>query len=397
MLKYTKNKNLIFFMTVFAVAIGNAGSTLYLPALVTISHKLATTGAMVKLSLSCYLLTFGCSQILYGPLSDAYGRRKILIAGMAIFVVGSILASLSTNITFFLISRLIEGLGIGAANAIGYALIRDIYSGNELIRKLSFVSIFVGLTPVIAPLCGGYIVEYSSWQGCFIALSVLSGFLVILQFTKLPETNISLNPDAIKLQHLIKNFTTLLLNRDFLAFILASGIGFSIILSLNSLLPFIMIKHLHVAPSKYGWLTLCTGAGYLSGSYIGGILATKIGPKKTIYWGTILSMLFASFGFILAFFAYNIPIVMIPLMLITFGVGFIIPIAAGGAMSLFPQLAGSAAALLGSIMFIVSAIFTSIVAHLSTNTQRPLFLFIILLGVLAFLFINFIRPKDSVK
>lgn len=383
-------------MVVIAIAIGNAGSTLYLPALVTIAHKLNTTNSLVKISLACYLLTFGLSQLLYGPMSDAWGRKKVLISSLGIFLLGSIIASLATNINLLLCGRLIEGAGIGAANAVGYALIRDIYSGNELTRKLSYVSIFVGITPIIAPLCGGYLVAYFNWQACFITLSVLSFGLILMQLYKLPETNQNLNKKAINPDIIIKNYYTALTNLNYLSYILAVSVGFAAILCLNSVLPFIMIKNLGVSPSHYGWLTLCTGAGYLSGSFVGGVVAVKFGAKLTIKIGAIIQIAASVLGLVVAFFFYDIQAVLLPLIIVLFGVGFIVPIGAGGAMAIFPQMAGSAAALLGTMMFGISSIFTSLVAHLPTETQKPLFIFLLFLGALAWFIVSFIGAKKNV-
>ena len=393
---YTRNKNFIFTMVVIAIAIGNAGSTLYLPALVTIAHKLNTTNSLVKISLACYLLTFGLSQLLYGPMSDAWGRKKVLISGLGIFLLGSIIASLATNISLLLCGRLIEGAGIGAANAVGYALIRDIYSGNELTRKLSYVSIFVGITPIIAPLCGGYLVGYFNWQACFITLSILAFGLILMQLYKLPETNQNLNKKAINPDIIIKNYYTALTNLNYLSYILAVSVGFAAILCLNSVLPFIMIKNLGVSPSHYGWLTLCTGTGYLSGSFVGGVVAVKFGAKLTIKIGAIIQIAASVLGLVVAFFFYDIQAVLLPLIIVLFGVGFIVPIGAGGAMTIFPQMAGSAAALLGTMMFGISSIFTSLVAHLPTETQKPLFIFLLFLGVLAWFIVSFIGAKKNV-
>lgn len=393
---YTQNKNFIFTMIAVAIAIGNAGSTLYLPALVTIAHKLNTTNSLVKISLACYLLTFGLSQLLYGPMSDAWGRKKVLISGLGIFLLGSIIASLATNISLLLCGRLIEGAGIGAANAVGYALIRDIYSGNELTRKLSYVSIFVGITPIIAPLCGGYLVAYFNWQACFIILSILAFGLILMQLYKLPETNQNLNKKAINPDIIIKNYYTALTNLNYLSYILAVSVGFAAILCLNSVLPFIMIKNLGVSPSHYGWLTLCTGAGYLSGSFVGGVVAVKFGAKLTIKIGAIIQIAASVLGLVVAFFFYDIQAVLLPLIIVLFGVGFIVPIGAGGAMAIFPQMAGSAAALLGTMMFGISSIFTSLVAHLPTETQKPLFIFLLFLGALAWFIVSFIGAKKNV-
>ena len=393
---YTQNKNFIFALVVGTIAIGNAGSTLYLPALVTIASKLNTSSSMVKLSLACYLLTFGLSQLLYGPMSDAWGRRKILISGLSIFLLGSLIAAFATDICELLLGRLIEGAGIGAGNAVGYALFRDIYSGKELIRKLSYVSIFVGLTPIVAPLCGGYLVTFFGWQACFFALSLLAFIVIILQVLQLPETNQNQNKRAIEPQIIISNYKTLLVNSDYLSFILVVSVGFAALLSLNAILPFIMIKHLHVTPAHYGWLTLCTGAGYLSGSYVGGALAVKSGARVTIKTGSLIQIGIIILALLASLYAYNIPFVLLPMVIILFSVGFIIPIGSGGAMALFPEMAGSAAALLGAMMFGVSSIFTSVVSHLSSDSQKPIFVFLLLLAILVYLIITFIGNRKNV-
>jgi len=152
MKSFTRNTMLISTLIILAVALGNAGSTLYLPALIDIGKSLHASSHILKLTLSCYLIMFGVSQLLYGPLSDAFGRRPLLLVGLLIFLIGSIVSATAINSSLLLIGRLIEGAGIGTANAVGYAVMRDIYEGDKLTRQLSYVSIFVGLTPIIAPL-----------------------------------------------------------------------------------------------------------------------------------------------------------------------------------------------------------------------------------------------------
>lgn len=392
---FTTKKTLISILVITAVAIGNAGSTLYLPALVNIGHALHGTNAMMKLSLSFYLITFGLSQLFYGPLSDAFGRRINLITGLAIFVLGSIVSMLANSMDMLLVGRLIEGLGIGTANAVGYALLRDIYSGDKLTKQLSYVSVFVGITPIIAPLFGGYITEYLGWRSCFAVLAFTSFALCMIKVFILPETNQNLNPTAHHPKVALKNYYFLLSKAIFTRFVLAASFGFAFLISLNAMLPFIIENHLHISPSAYGWLTMITGAGYLSGSFIGGSYATKTNRDKTITLGFFILLLSLIAGLVIAEFWINVPVVIGPLAISLFGVGFIIPIASSGAMAPFPEKAGSEAALLGAMMFCFASIFTAFSSHIASISQKPMFVFLLIIGVLALIVFKLVKSKQQ--
>ena len=217
----TQNKVLISVMVIAAIALGNAGSTLYLPAMPAITVALHTTGAMMKLSLSLFLIGFSASQLFYGPLSDAFGRKINLILGIIIFIVGSLISALADDITVLLIGRFIEGVGIGAANAVGYALMRDIYSGSKLTVQLSYVSVFVGTMPLVAPIIGGYLVTELNWQSCFYLLAIAALLLLIVKVVFLPETLAELNPSACRPGTVLKKYWILLIKATFLFLLLS--------------------------------------------------------------------------------------------------------------------------------------------------------------------------------
>lgn len=392
---YTSKKALISILVIAAVAIGNAGSTLYLPALVTIGHTLHGTSGMMKLSLSFYLITFGLSQLFYGPLSDAFGRRINLISGLSVFVFGSVVSMLATSIDMLLAGRLIEGLGIGTANAVGYALLRDIYTGSKLTKQMSYVSVFVGITPIIAPLFGGYITQYLGWRSCFAVLAVASFALCMIKIFILPETNQHLNPIAHHPKVALRNYFFLLRKAVFTRFVLAAAFGFALLISLNAMLPFVIENRLHMSPSSYGWLTMITGAGYLAGSYLGGLYAIRTSREHTISIGFYILLLALIAGLVFAEFWLNIPVVIIPLTLTLFGVGFIIPVASSGAMAPFPKKAGSESALLGATMFCFASIFTALSSHINATSQKPMFVFLLMLAVIALIVFNLIKPNTK--
>ena len=384
-MKKTESKKLISIFVILAIALGNAGSTLYLPALLIIKNTLTTTSTLMKLSLSLYLVTFGLSQLIYGPLSDAFGRRINLIAGLSIFFFGSLLTSFSASIEVFLLGRIIQGLGMGTSSGVGFALIRDIYDGNELTKQLSYLSVFVGMTPIIAPLFGGYLTQYLGWRSCFITLAILALALSIAKFLFLPETNINLDRKACHPHNIIKNYHFLLKSHLFLGFLLITSLGFSSLMVINEMLPFMITKSLGLSPTTYGWLSICTGGGYFSGAFVSGILSAKFTKSKILLIGASIPLAILLIGLSIALFYFNEWVIIIPISIALFGIGFIVPMGTSGAMEPFPKMAGSESALLGSSMFFISSIFTALSSILPEQSQIPMFLFLLALGILTLL------------
>lgn len=381
-MSYTKNTALISTLIISAVALGNAGSTLYLPALPIITNDLHTTAAMMRLSLSLFLIGFGLSQLIYGPLSDIFGRRIILIIGLFIFLIGTIIATESINVSFLLTGRLIEGVGIGAANAVGYALMRDIYNGDKLTIQLSYISVFVGMTPLVAPLLGGYLVTYINWQACFVTLAIIDILILVGVFVLLPET--LLTKAVASPKQIIINYWFLLKHGKYSGFVLCVSLSFAALLTMGSMLPFLIVNKLGISPSLYGWIAGIPALGYVSGAFIGGKLSKNLGILKLIYVSVVLNITILILALLLNWHSFDIISLLTPLLFFMFGIGLIIPTGSSGAMSPFPELAGSAAALLGTLMFSIASIFTAIGSHLKAETPIPLFSLLLTILILTY-------------
>ncbi|OGT65305.1 MAG: hypothetical protein A3J38_10620 [Gammaproteobacteria bacterium RIFCSPHIGHO2_12_FULL_45_9] len=370
-------------LVISAIALANMGSTLYLPALPVIQASLHTSAAWMKLTLSCYLIGFACSQLVYGPLSDAFGRRINLLFGLALFVIGTGISIAASHITTLLIGRLIEGLGIGAANVVGYALLRDVYQGHALTRQISYVSVFVGSMPIVAPVIGGYIVQYFNWQACFIVLGVLALGLVGAKLFYLSETLKVANPVAHHPAVAVKNYHILLRDISYLSFILCAALGLGDLLTMGSMLPFLMIQQLGIKPAVYGWLAGIPAIGYLSGAYWGGRFAARWGHVLVIQCAIWIGIVALLIGLVVTQVRFNVYTLLGPLVLCMVSAGVMVPVSSAGALTPFPQLAGAAAALLGLFMFGVSAIMTAVGSHLTEVTPAPLFTLLLIGLVIA--------------
>lgn len=376
-------------LIIATIALGNAGSTLYLPAMPTIVLALDTTPSMMKWSLSLFLIGFGVSQLVYGPLSDVFGRRINLMVGLCIFIVGSFLASWAQDMSMLLLGRWIEGLGIGAVNAVGYAVLRDLYHGPTLTLQLSYLSIFVGAVPLIAPVIGGYLVDTLNWQACFDLLAMVAIFLLILITIFLPETLRERDGSAWHLRVMVRKYNLLLTSKYYMGCALTAAIAFAAIFTTGSTLPFLLINGLGMSPSLCGWIAGTPAIGYLVGSFVSGRLSLKISLFRLILMGSWMGIVSMVMALVIHWHAdtFTVYTLTIPLLFFMFGVGFLVPAGASGAMALFPGMAGSESALLCAFMFCFAALLTAIASHLVVAGPIPLFFLLGFVCVLTLCFL----------
>lgn len=381
----TFNQAIVAPLIIALLALGNAGSTLYLPALIDIGEKIGAQSSQMQMTLACYLITFGISQFFYGPLSDAFGRKIILSFGVFVFIIGTLITAFSVNILMFMGGRLIEGFGIGATTAVGFATIRDVYQGNALSKILSYSSVFVGMTPILAPCVGGIIVEYVNWQACFYFLGLVAVILFLLLRCKLGETNQHIDPKAISLKVVSKNFGDLFSSGNYLGNVLATSFAFAGAISINNMMPFLITKQFNLTPSFYGLMTIFTGGGYFTGAFVAGLLAPRIGRLKTLYYGILLQFLVIICSFLYGYENLSLTAIILTFAIYLHGVGLVIPTGTGGSMEPFPQIAGSEAALLGAFMYSFSAFFSAFCSHVPKTSLKYTIILLCVLSVCTFL------------
>lgn len=377
---------------IVAVSLVNAGSTLYLPAMLNIKSDFHTTNWLMRLTLSSYLIAFALSQFLHGPLSDAYGRRINLIMGCVIFIIGGFISLFSTNIAVFTTGRLIEGFGIGTANASGYALMRDLFHGDELAKRLSHISISVSITAIIAPVVGGYLTQYLGWRTCFGALILISTALAATKFIYLPETNRAPDKTAHHPKRVLSGLSQLVKNQAFIAYSLISALTYSMMIVPNSILPF-LLRNLDPSykASNFGWIITIVGLGYLIGAMLGGYLVKRLSIFRTVCTGVILALAAQLLANTLGLWQHNLITLMLPLAITLIGAGMASPIAFSGAIAPFPHMAGQAAAVGGAIMFATASICTAIGAQLNDHTRLPLFALMLAMAVLTLVIVQWLR------
>jgi len=367
------NKNLLTALILALVALGQFAIDIYLPSFSSMVEQLKTNKSLVQLSLSFFLISYGLSQLIYGPLSDAFGRRKVLFCGMAIFIVGSLGTTFSASIFWVLVTRFIQGAGIGAANVLCRAILRDLYHGLELRRKTPFLGMVWVISPILAPVIGAYLEEYFGWRANFVFLTLLVALVSVLIFFIVPETKDPAQRHAFHPKVIFKNYYDLIAHRSFMGYILTAMIVFGMFSCFYAVGPFLLQVTIGLSVIHLGWTLLLISFGYMLGSFLNMHFTHRFSLKHLMQGGlwilffTSLAMiLFGLFGKIDYF------VFVIPQFILFFGIGFIFTNSIAGSLSLFPHLAGSTSSLWGFFAYLGGTISSSVISLFPENNQLPL-------------------------
>ncbi|WP_423063699.1 MFS transporter [Candidiatus Paracoxiella cheracis] len=239
---------------------------LYLPSLPVMLLSMHTSSLLLQLTLTVYIFFLGLSQLIYGPLSDQFGRKPILLMGVLIFSVGSLSAAFSISIYTLLISRAIQGLGMGCGFTIGSAIIVESFSGKELIKMTTYSSMVYSLSPILAPVFGGYIQHYLGWQANFLIMSVLAITLLLAIYVFVPETNRHLKSTALNRKNLINTYAHMIKSIVFLGYIGILTLIFGIMVTFNVVGPFLMQNKFNISALIYGKFLFLVGGSYFLGT-----------------------------------------------------------------------------------------------------------------------------------
>ena len=384
---------IILLMTISQLAI-----TIYLPSLPTMVHALHTNQAMIQHTLIAYILGYGCSQFIYGPLSDIYGRRLIVIIGLCIFCIASLIAIFSENIYVFLIARVLQGAGIGCGDTMGRAILCDCFEEKEFVKAASNIGMAATITPLIAPLIGGYLQEYSSWRASFLLLFLYGAFNLILLFHHLPETNLKLEASVRSLTGILNNYWFVLRNRIFLGFFIPGLVCFVSEIIYNMMSPFLIQKTLGWSPIAYGYLSIYIVLGLLIGTLIAKYFIHYYTHRIMVLGGLLVTVVASLTMLIPALIGFiNIYSIIAPMFIFMMGVGIIYPNTNMGALSPFTAMAGIAGALQGGLQMICASFLGSTLANVDHNNQLLLACSLTVFTVTGLVGFNFLIKKSIIQ
>ncbi len=364
----------------------------YLPAFSGIATSIDATPTQMQQTLSAYLFGFALMNLFHGALSDSFGRRPVVLVGIACFTLASVGCALSETIGALVFFRTMQGLSTGAGIVVSRAIVRDMFPPSEAQRMMSQITIFFGVAPAIAPMIGGWLYVHLNWNAVFWFLAGIGLVLWIANFRLLPESLHISQRQAFNARHLLRGYLDLGSSSRFWLLALASGVPFNGMFLYVLASPAFLGEHLQLAPEQFFWLFLLTIAGITGGAWTSGRLAGRITPRRQIRHG-LLIMLLSGVINVLANLVFEphpwwaLP----PIATYAFGWSLMVPVVTLMVLDLFPErrgMASSLQAVVGSVANgIVAGLIAPMVMH-STISLAIASLSMLLIGLAAWIYLR---------
>lgn len=363
----------LFLLLFMFATVGQLSVDLYLPSLPAISRAFEASHSTVQLTIAVFLFGLGLSQLFYGPWSDAVGRKRPLLTGVGLTVLGGMVCCIAPNIHVLIAGRLLQGIGAGVCNSVGRSLLRDLVSGHYLSRLAGQMGMASSFMVAVAPTIGGYIQHYTSWRMSFVVMFVYAATVLVMLWYALPETHQNPDPSAIRFKGLVHNYGQLLKSPAFIGNAFCGSIAYSGIIAYITASPFLLQSTLHVSPVQFGWLALLNAIGIFSSGWINNHCVIRYGIPKMLFAGVSGMILGAAMMLIIGCFGVlNVTVIVLPMALFCMGAGLTFQNASAGALESFGHIAGSAGAIYGSLQISSGALVSAFIALLHEKTQLPL-------------------------
>jgi DHA1 family bicyclomycin/chloramphenicol resistance-like MFS transporter len=350
------------------VALGPLTIDMYLPALPTIATELETTSAAVQLTLTGTLVGLALGQLVLGPLSDRFGRRRPLIAGTALHVIASLLVLVAPSIAVLGVLRLLQGVGTAAGAVIAIAVVRDLFDGRAAATMLSRLFLVIGAAPVLAPTIGGEVLRFTSWRGVFVILAVYGLLLLAVGLFLLRETLPPERRSSSGVTGTLRGYRSLFGDRAYVGLVLVAGLTMAGLFSYVSGSSFVYQEEFGLDEQQFGLLFGAGAFWLIAATQLNPVLLRWFSPAQVLVAGTLAG---AAAGAVLLVLSATgtggLFAVAIPLWAVLFACGLALPNAPALALSRHGEAAGTAAALLGAVQFGVGAAVSPLVGLLGND------------------------------
>jgi len=345
----------------------------YIPAFSGIARSIGATPAEMQQTLSAYLFGFAFMNLFHGALSDSFGRRPVVLWGLAVFTLASLGCALSQNIAQLVLFRGLQGLSTGAGIVVSRAVIRDMFPPADAQRVMSQVTIYFGVAPAIAPIVGGFLFVHAGWHAIFWFLVAVGVILFVANFKLLPETLHQSQRQPFQVRHLMRGYWDLCSDPRFLLLAFASGVPFNGMFLYVLAAPAFLGDHLALAPTQFFWFFLLTIGGIMSGAWASGRMAGKVAPKRQIRDGFLI-MLVTSLVNVLAnsLFTAHAAWALWPLAVFAFGWALMVPVVTLLVLDLHPERRGMASSLQAVIGSTANGVVAGVVAPLVMHSTLAL-------------------------
>ena len=345
----------------------------YLPAFAGIATALGATPVEMQQTLSAYLFGFAFMNLFHGALADSFGRRPVVLWGIALFTIASAGCALSQSIGQLVFFRAVQGLSTGAGIVVSRAVIRDMFPPAQAQQVMSQVTIYFGVAPAVAPIVGGWLFVHTGWHSIFWFLALVGAILWITNFRLLPETLHPSHRQPFNVRHLMRGYWALGSSPKFLLLALASGVPFNGMFLYVLSAPAFLGEHLKLEPTQFFWFFVLTISGIMGGAWLSGRLAGRIAPKRQIRHGFVIMFVVGIANVALnTVLAPHPAWALLPIAIFSFGWALMVPVVTLLVLDLVPERRGMASSLQAFVGSIANGVVAGVISPLVMHSALGL-------------------------
>lgn len=372
------------------------GIDVFIPSLPSMTTYFHTSQHTVQLAVTFYMLGGAITQLWYGPLSDAYGRRPVLQIGFVIAIVGTLLCLIAPNVKIFLLGRIIAGIGMGSAFALMRTLVSDLFDKQKFAIYGSYISLVIGLGTLVGPVVGGYLQKGFGWHSTFVFLLLmyLVGILCYQFFGF--ETIREKQPNAAKAKHLINNYSVMIRNKSYMIYASMAGLGMACLITYSTISAHMLMVQYGLSPVVYGWVGFIVAIGSVIGKSINTQVVKRSTPRRSLTIGfsvILIAGLLLGAGYV--FNLLNAELIVALVTLTSLGTGFIFVNASVGAITEFKYLGGSASALYSAWVFFATFIVSTIAALIKSHGALILAIIYLIVALVSLTLLRALKHHES--
>ncbi len=327
------------------------------PAFPAMALALGVTDLAIQQTLSVYLLAYAATALIHGPLSDAHGRRRVILGGVTVFALASVGCALAPDLEWLLAFRFLQGVSAGVGIIVGRAVVRDLYDGPDAQRLMSTIMMIFGIAPALAPIIGGWIFGLAGWQAVFWFLTAFGAALWLACILGLPETHPVSRRRPIVLGPLLTSYGGMLADHFFRRLSLAAGFNFAALFLFIASAPAFVLDHLGLGTMDFGWFFVPAISGMMLGSFVSGRLAGRVSPEHCVGLGYAV-MLVAGVGnvaYTVSGLDFVLPWAVLPVAVTAFGLAIAFPAITLMLLDRYPAQRGGASSMQAFISLLINA------------------------------------------
>jgi MFS transporter, DHA1 family, multidrug resistance protein len=369
----TPSPSRLFLLSLASIAlIGPLTVHLFLPVIPAVKADLGLPDALAQLAFSVSLFGMAFATLVYGTLSDRYGRRPVLLSGLSLFLIGSVIAAASSSISMLILGRLVQAIGAGCGITLVRAIARDSFGPDRLVKAIAYLTMFYTLGPMIAPMVGGILVDTLGWRSVFgfaliASATIATGAYFAIYETRPPPTSDQTRPG------ILQSYLELFSHARFTAFVLQSGFSTGAFITVASAASMLMKEYLHRPATEFGLYFMVFPIGFFCGNFISTRLSGRATAEKMVLAGSTLLLITITVQAGLLLSGHVTPVtIFAPAFFITLSQGLALPFGQAEAIATVPRLAGTASGIGVFMQHFCGASFAQIYGFLADGTPRPM-------------------------